>query len=227
MNSSTVSVSPACVSGQSMASVMLLAVGQPCQPAPLTSTRLTTLRMAGPQPPLGSIRPGERIGAGEVAGRSCAVPFAAGVAQAGYLVDADGQDVERAALVEVAVALVIENQCLGLVADGRCQSVMRTSLRPLASGDVEGLLAGRSRRSRSSGVMLPTCRPLTCTRIDLDGIGHRLDGDLDLAPGRRAARSLAAGETMRKRGTGLRQQVGQLEGGARRPRVPPARRRPG
>ena len=94
-------------------------------------------------------------------------------------------------------------------------SVMRMSLRPLPSGTSSVRSPALKPPEPISGVISSTWRPLTCTRITLIGIGHRLDVDLHLG-----AAAALAGARGRRDDAELRhrprQQVGQLEGGARR-----------
>ena len=78
---------------------------------------LDHLGVRRPEPALGGLHPlaGIRTRVAQVAGAVADAP--AGLAELGILVDADRQDVERAALVERALAVQVERDRLGLVAD--------------------------------------------------------------------------------------------------------------
>ena len=118
---------------RSMASRMLAAVGFALAPTPLTSTRLTTLVWLGASR-FSAASTSARASAPEKLRSQLALPSLPQVLpRPGILVDADGDDVERPALIEVSVALMGNGDGLCLFSDG-IGKVTRTSLPPLASG---------------------------------------------------------------------------------------------
>ena len=96
----------------------------------------------------------------------------------------------------------------------------------LAERHVEGAQAGREAAGADLGRHLVDLAAVDLHADHLDGIAHRLDVDLHL--GAAAAQARASGRRddaeLRHR---PRQQVGELEGGARRLADRPARPRPG
>ena len=167
--------------------------------APLISTRLTTLACAGPSRCSAASDQGARRRP-RSAGRSWRCRLAAGVAELRILVDADGQDVERAALVEVAFALMVEREGLGLVADGVAERDADV-VAALGQRHVEACSPGLEAASADIGRDLVDLAAVDLHADDLDRIAHRLDVDLDRRRVRRAG-SPGAGETMRNFGTG-------------------------
>ena len=161
--------------------MMLLAVGASLGSPPLTSSALHDAAVTWSEPPLDGPGQPARVGdgIGEIAARRTA-----GIAEALVLVDADGKDVQRPALVEMALPIVGQHQGFGLLANGIGKRDAHL-VAALGERHVEWMLAcSETARARRRGQVLHL--PAVDLHADRpDGVRHRLD--VDRYPGASAA----------------------------------------
>src|SRR5262249_43500267 len=156
---------------------------------------------------------GARIGAGKAQIAALLPARTAGFAKARIFIDADGDDVERAALVELALALLEQGKGLGRLADG----VDERDAHLIASArqrHIEKLLAGRKSPHAVIGGELLDLPSIDLHADHLDGVGGRGDVDADDRVTRAVGCSRGWRPDLELR-DGPRNQIGELEGGAR------------